>query len=137
MDWIWEVGKLVLAAGLGFGGGQAAVLLDRRRKKKDELASLKADWEVVHTQGAIYELKNVGSASADRITVEAEGGRVLRDLSPTSLERGGSAAFMFARGNHHSPQLKISWQDHNGVSQGPVSRLVPPMPPAMPNRGSR
>lgn len=135
-DWIWEVGKLVLAAGLGFSGGQAAVLLDRRRKKKDELASLEADWEVVHSQGALYELKNVGSASADKITVEAEGGRVVRELSPTSLERGGSAAFMFTRGNH-SPQLKIRWQDHNGVSQGPVSRLVPPAPPSMPNRSSR
>ncbi|UYL88320.1 hypothetical protein SEA_EVEPICKLES_33 [Arthrobacter phage EvePickles] len=125
MDWIWDVAKLVLAAGLGFGGGQAAVELDRRRKKKDELASMKADWEVTHAQGALFHLRNKGNARATQISVVAEGGEIIRDLSPTDLGPDGAAAFFFSR-ETHAPQLHIRWKDEAGSEQGPVSRLVPP-----------
>lgn len=127
VEWIWDVSKLILAAGLGFGGGQAAVLVERRRKKKDEEAARTADWQVSHSQGVLYELKNIGTARAKDIVIETDSGRITKDIGQTSLEPGAATGFMFVR-HHHSPQISISWTAQNGSPKGPVARLVPPRP---------
>lgn len=119
--------KLVLAAGLGFAGGQAAVILDRRRKAKDVEAGKQADWQISHLKAATYELKNVGTAHAGSVVIEAENGRIVRNIPKTEFGPGESAGFVFAR-RGHSPQLMIVWTDHNGKLRGPIDRLVPARP---------
>lgn len=124
MDWIWEVGKLLLAAGLGFGGGQGAVLLDRKRKAADSEASKAAEFEVQWEAGDTWSIKNVGTASATDIQFELEAFQLAQSTLPTSLDVEETGTFMGIR--RGSPQLLISWTSHRGEACGPVRRFVPP-----------
>lgn len=124
MDWIWEVGKLLLAAGLGFGGGQGAVLLDRRRKAADAEASKAAEFEVRWESGDMWSIKNVGNAPARDLEIELEAFQLAQSALPTSLDVGETETFMGIR--RGSPQLLISWTSHRGEPCGPVRRFVPP-----------
>ncbi|MBT2538679.1 hypothetical protein [Arthrobacter sp. ISL-69] len=124
MEWIWEVSKLLLAAGLGFGGGQGAVLLERRRKAADVEAAKTADFEVKWEAGDTWSIKNVGTAAATKLEFDTEAFQLVQATFPTELEVGQVDTFMGIR--RGSSQLVISWVSHRGESKGPVKRFVPP-----------
>ncbi|QHK19394.1 hypothetical protein GU243_06150 [Pseudarthrobacter psychrotolerans] len=124
MDWIWEVGKLVLATGLGFAGGQGAVLLDRKRKAADAEASKTADFEVKWEAGDTWSIKNVGNAPAADLAYELEEFQPAQSNFPASLAVDEKGTFMGIR--RGSPQLVITWTSHRGESLGPIKRFIPP-----------
>jgi hypothetical protein len=124
VEWIWEVGKLVLAAGLGFAGGQGAVLLDRKRKAADAEASKTADFEIHWEAGDTWSIKNVGNAPAVDLAYELEAFQPAQSSFPSSLGVNEKGTFMGMR--RGSSQLLITWTTHRGESMGPIKRFIPP-----------
>lgn len=124
MEWIWEVSKLLLATGLGFAGGQGAVLLERRRKAADAEASKTADFEVKWEAGDTWSIKNVGTAAATQLEFGTEAFQLVQATFPTELAVGQVDTFMGIR--RGSSQLVISWTSHRSQSMGPIKRFVPP-----------
>ncbi|WP_230119692.1 hypothetical protein [Arthrobacter sp. Bi83] len=124
MEWYWEVGKLVLAAGMGFGGGRVAVLLDRRHKKKEENLAKEADWVVEWMAGDTWVLTNIGSADAADVLVEFEAFQLTRSRLQPEHPMSESQDFMGIR--RGASQAVITWTNPRGDQKGPVRRLIPP-----------
>lgn len=124
MEWIWEIGKLMLAASLGFAGGQGAVLLDRKRKAADAEASKSADFEVQWESGDTWSIRNTGTAAAKDLKIETEAFQLAQSAFPDSLEAREVDTFMGIR--RGSSQLVIAWTSHRGEPQGPIKRFIPP-----------
>jgi len=124
MEWIWEVGKLVLAAGLGFGGGRAAVLLDRKHHKKEADLAKEADWRVDATEGDWWALTNVGTADASEVTVVFDDFVHMLSRPKSDVPKGESLGFHGARAG--AAEVVVSWTNPRGERRGPVRRMIPP-----------
>lgn len=140
MEWgIYLVGA-ALAAGLGFAGGQLALLNDRRRRPvvPVEVATAAA-FRLEHLDGHTWSLLNVGDAAGSLVRLlpfvdgleqwppQPVAGQVetaTSELLPT-LAPGESMSVWFSR---YDPGLQVivSWTAEDNVQMGPVRLDVPP-----------
>ena len=140
MEWGIQVVTAVLAAGLGFVGGQLALVTDRRRRSsRSEKAAAAAAFELEHLDGSTWVLVNVGEAQASLVRLvplvdgieqwppKAVAGSVetaTSELLPT-LRPGESMSVWLSRYDHEQ-QMIVSWTAEDNVRMGPVRLTVPP-----------
>ena len=140
MEWgIYLVGA-VLAAGLGYAGGQVALLRDRRRQEGVPGAPPQdAAFRLEHLDGQTWSLVNVGRAPGALVQLvpfvdgleqwppAASAGQVstaTSELLPT-LAPGEAMSVWFSR-HDAGQQAIVSWTAENNVRMGPVVLAVPP-----------
>ena len=140
MEWgIYLVGA-VLAAGLGYVGGQVALLRDRRRQEEVPVAPpAEAAFRLEHLDGQTWSLVNVGRAPGALVRLvpfvdgleqwppAAADGQVataMSELLPT-LAPGDAMSVWFSR-HDVGQQAIVSWTAENNVRMGPVVLTVPP-----------
>ncbi|MBB3327153.1 hypothetical protein [Microlunatus antarcticus] len=139
MEWGFYLVGVVLAAGLGFAGGQVALLSDRRRRATEpESRTPEARFRLEHLDGLTWALVNVGDAPGSLVRVlpfvdgleqwppQPVAGQVetaTSELLPT-LAPHESMSVWFSR---HDPgrQVIVSWTAENNVRMGPVRLDVP------------
>ena len=137
MEWGLVLLTAVLASGLGFAGGQLAVLTHRRRGGEEEPAA-RADFVLEHVDGQTWSLVNTGRASAALVSVVpfVEGietwpprpvpGRVetvASEVLPT-LAPGESMSVWFSRYDRGA-RVIVGWTSADDVRMGPVVLTVP------------
>jgi hypothetical protein len=137
VEWGLVLLAAVLASGLGFAGGQLAVLTDRRRRS-GAVEPAVARFELEHVDGQTWALRNTGDAGAALVSVVpfVEGietwpprpvpGRVetvASDVLPT-LSPGSSMSVWFSRWDRGARAM-VSWTSDDNVRMGPVVLEVP------------
>ncbi|GAA3552826.1 hypothetical protein GCM10022197_04850 [Microlunatus spumicola] len=139
MEWgIYLVGA-VLSAGLGFAGGQLALLNDRRKRSAvpDEIVTAAA-FRLEHLDGQTWSLLNVGDGTGSLVRLmpfvdgleqwppQKVAGQVetaTSELLPT-LAPGETMSVWFSRYDA-GLQVIVSWTSEDNVSMGPVRLSVP------------
>lgn len=140
MEWGLYLVGAVLAAGLGYVGGQAALLRDRRRQEAVLVPPAgDAAFRLEHQDGQTWSLVNVGQASGALVQLvpfvdgleqwppPAADGQVATAMSkllPT-LGPGDAMSVWFSR-YEAGQQAIVSWTAENNVRMGPVVLTVPP-----------
>lgn len=140
MEWgIYLVGA-VLSAGLGFAGGQLALLNDRRKRAAvEEDVVTTAAFRLEHLDGQTWSLLNVGGATGSLVRlmpfvdgleqwppqqlagqVETATSALLPTLAP-----GESMSVWFSRVDA-GLQVLVSWTSEDNVRMGPVRLGVAP-----------
>ena len=140
MHLLFDFSQLVLAAALGFGGGWAAVMVDRRHRKKEaqlaveaalakeiELAK-EADWAVTWLHGNTWVLANTGTAKARAVRVQFEQFTLAQSHVRESIYEAEEASFIGSPQGAAAAAL-ISWTNPRGERVGPVRRAIPPKSP--------
>ena len=142
MEWGFYLVSAVLAAGLGYAGGQVALLQDRRRAAVPRVPPAGTEFRLEHLDGLTWSLVNVGGTTGALVSLvpfsdgleqwppQALVGQVetvTSELLPT-LDPGESMGVWFS---HHDvgQQVLVSWTSGDNVRMGPV-RLDVPSPPA-------
>ena len=130
----------VLAAGLGYVGGQVALLRDRRRQEV-VLAppAAEAAFRLEHLDGQTWSLVNVGGAPGALVqlvpfvdgleqwppaAVDGQVATAMSELLPT-LAPGDAMSVWFSRYDAGQEAI-VSWTAESNVRMGPVVLAVPP-----------
>lgn len=122
--------SLVVAAVIGFAGGQLALWVERVRVRR----ASDADWTLtprplpatIHLpQAHAWILTNTGTARADDVELQVLGGEVLREEGRRNLDRGASEMIVVPHMGKDG-QLRITWKSHRGAPRGPVERFLDP-----------
>ena len=137
MEWGLALLAALLASGLGFAGGQLALISDRRRKGV-AAEPPHADFALEHVDGQTWSLVNVGKGTASLVSVvpftegieswpprsvpgrvETVASEVLPVLAP-----GSSMSIWFSRYDQGARAI-VSWTSEDNVRMGPVVLEVP------------
>ena len=137
MEWGLVLLAAVLASGLGFAGGQLALLSHQRRRGEQGTAA-RADFVLEHVDGQTWSLVNTGRATAGLVSVVpfVEGietwpprpvpGRVetvASEVLPT-LAPGESMSVWLSRYDRGA-RVIVGWTSEADVRMGPVVLEVP------------
>ena len=140
MEWgISVVVVVLLAAVLGFVGGQVALLTDRRRRRVAlEKPRGEAAFRLEHVDGLTWSLVNVGGSAGSLVsllpfvdgleqwppkTVSGQVESATSELLPT-LGPGGSMGVWLSRFDA-GQRVIVSWTSESNVRMGPVRLDVP------------
>ena len=140
MEWgTYLVVVAVLAAGLGYAGGHAALRTERRRRPVAEAPPVGASFRLEHQDGLTWSLINVGDAPGAVVRVlpfvdgleqwppQAFAGQVqtaTSKLLPTLSPKDAMSVWF----SHYDVglQVLVSWTTEDDVRMGPVRLAVPP-----------
>lgn len=131
-EWVTEIVRLLVVAGVGFGSAQLALWSDRRRVER----VADADWVVtaISKDAAMrrkmrgWVVKNAGSKTATSVKIWLPNGEIIRDPAPLSTFKPGESELVMvdpkaAAATDASLNLNIRWTSHRGETKT-TSRLL-------------
>ncbi|SEQ42785.1 hypothetical protein [Microlunatus flavus] len=137
MEWGLVLLVAVLASGLGFAGGQLAVVTDRRRRHAEARVP-DAAFALEHVEDQTWSLVNVGRGNGGLVSVvpftegietwppRALPGQVesvVSEVLPT-LAPGQSMSVWLSRYDR-GQRVIVSWTSEDNVRRGPVTLELP------------